>query len=102
MLFMKNYIEEPLTSFGEALDAKVSPRAKKSFKNINENSQILDKQESETLHYIVAKLLWAAKRGRPKIEPAIKFICTRVTKSTVEDKTKLKCVLKFAEIDNKR
>ena len=43
---MKDYIEEQLTSFGKALDAKVSTQAKKSFKNINENSQILDKQES--------------------------------------------------------
>ena len=55
----------------------------------------LYKIESVTLHYIVAKLLWAEKRGRPDIEPEILVICTRATQITVEEKVKLKRVLKF-------
>ena len=63
--------------------------------NINESSPILDNQESYTLHSIVTKLLWVKKRGIPDIEPAISFRFTRVTKSAVEEKSKLKRMLKF-------
>ena len=56
---------------------------------------MLDKQEAYTLHFIVLNPLWVAKRGVPDIEPAISLMCTKVTKSTVEDKPKLKSALKF-------
>ena len=35
------------------------------------------------------------KKRRRDIEPETLFLCTRVTTITVEDKGKLKCVLKF-------
>ena len=67
----------------------------KKLQNINEILPRLDKQEADTLHSMVAKLLWVAQKGRPEIEPEISFLCTRVAKSTVEDKVKLKRVLQL-------
>ena len=64
---MEYYIEESITPFGEALDAKVSLPAKKSLQNINGNSPRLGKQRAYTLHYIVVNLLWMAKMSRPEI-----------------------------------
>ena len=73
----------------------MSSLEKKGFKNINGGSPRLDKKLSHTLHYIVSKLLWVEKGGSPDIEPSMSFLCTRVTKSTMEDKAKLKRVLKL-------
>ena len=72
--------------------------------NIYDGSTILEKKYADILHSIVAKLLWVEKRGRSDIKTPILFLCTRVSKSTKEDKKKLRRVLKFIEhtIDDKR
>ena len=86
LILMKDCIEESIASFVEALDEKLSLPAKKDLQNINENSTRLDKQEADTLHYTVAKILQEKKRGRNVIEKDISFLYTRVTKITVEVK----------------
>ena len=73
--------------------AKVSSPVKKYLQNIDESYTRLEKKYADILHSIVAKLLWVAKRGRPDIQTAISFLCTRVTNSTKEDKAKLRGVL---------
>ena len=88
-LFTKDYIEESIDLFGEEMITKVSSPSKKGLQNVDESSTILEKKYSDIFHSIVANLLWVAKRGRPDIEPVISFLCTRVTKSTKEDKSKL-------------
>ena len=64
----------------------------------------MNKLEAEKLHCIVTKILWVEKRGIPDIEPAILFLCIRVTIITVEEKSKLKCLLHFLKhtINDKR
>jgi len=44
---------------------------------------------------LVAKLLYLSKRARPEISTSNGFLCTRVTKATVEDKKKLFRLLGF-------
>ena len=72
--------------------------------NIDESSTILEKKDADILHSVVAKLLWVAKGGRINIEPAISFLCTRVTKITKEDREKLRLLFKYLKhtINNKR
>lgn len=48
-----------------------------------------------TFHSVVVKLLYVAIRGRMDILLAVGFSCTRVAKSTVEDKGKLKRLLEY-------
>ena len=86
--FMKDYIDESIDLFGEELSTKVSSPAKKVRQNIDERSTRPEKKDADIFHSIVAKLLLLSKRGRPDIEPAISILCTRVTKSTKEDKAK--------------
>ena len=103
-MFMTYYIYEYFTKFGEALYAKVSSPGNKGLQNINENSPRLDKQEAYTPYYMVAKLLWVAKNGRPDIEPEMSFLCIRLTKSTVQYKATFKRVIQFLKqtINDKR
>jgi hypothetical protein len=54
----------------------------------------LDEMTAEFFHATVAKLLFLCKRGRPDIQTAIAFLCTRVQQPTVHDYNKLSCVIK--------
>ena len=72
--------------FREEISMKVSLPENKGLQNLYESSTRLEKKVADIFHSIVAKWLWAAKRGRPDIDPAILFLCTRVTNSTKEDK----------------
>ena len=92
-LFMKDYIEESIDLFREKISTKVSSPEKKGLQNVDEGSTRLEKKDAEIFHSIFAKLLWVEKWGRPDIDPSISFLCTRVTKSTKEDKAKLRRVL---------
>ena len=94
-LFVKDYICESIDLFREEISVKVSSLAKKVRCNVDERSTRLKKKDADIFHSIVAKLLWVEKRGRPDIEPAISFLCTIVTKSTKEDKAKLRRVLQY-------
>ena len=41
--------------------------------------------------------MWVSKREVPEIEPSISFLCIRLTKRSMEDKSKLKRVLKLLQ-----
>ena len=94
---MKDYINESIGLFIEDISATVSSPAKKVLHNIYNSSTRLENKDPDILHSIVAKLIWVSKRGRPNIETDLSFLCTRVTKSTEEDKAKLWQVLKYLE-----
>ena len=94
-LFMKYYIEESIDLFGDQLSTKVSSLIKKGLQHIDESSTRIENKYTDIFHYIVAKLLWLEKGGRPDIDPTISFLCTRVTKSTKEKKAKQRRVLKY-------
>ena len=83
---LKDYIEESIGLFGEEISTKISSPAKKGIQNIYKSSTKLKRKCVDIFHSIVAKLPWVAKGGRTDIDPAILFLCTRVTKSTNEYK----------------
>ena len=61
---MKYYIEVSIGFFGEEIITTVSSPAKKGLQNIDESSTRLENKYADNLHYIVAKLLWIAKKGK--------------------------------------
>ena len=67
----------------------------KGLQNIDENSIRLGGKYIDILQSIFAKLIWIVKRGRPKIEPDISFLCIILTNSTKEDNAKLRRVLQY-------
>jgi hypothetical protein len=53
--------------------------------SIKEGVPDLDEPTAEFFLVTVAKLLFLCKRGRPDIQTAIAFLCTRVQQPTVHD-----------------
>lgn len=71
-----------------------TPAATHLFK-VNEESPLLELEEKDRFHSIVAKLLYLGKRARPDILTAISFLATRVRGPTQEDNNKLVRVLEY-------
>ena len=61
MLFVKDYIGGSIVLIGKEIDTTVPSQSKHILKNINEISPSLYKQESYTLHSIVAEQLRVTK-----------------------------------------
>jgi hypothetical protein len=62
---------------------------------VKEGIEELDEAKSDFFHATVAKLLFLCKRGRPDIQTAIAFLCTRVQQPTKHDYNKLARVIKY-------
>ena len=92
---MKKHIEEAISWFGENITERPVNPANKNLFNVERSAIDLDDDKSDTFHSIVAKLLFVCKRSRPDIEPAIAYICTKVSKSSTDDWKKLCRVLAF-------
>ena len=96
-LDMKDQVREAIDTFGEEFKGEVPTAAARSLHNVDEKAAELDQELSEKFHSVVAKLLYIAKRARPDIETAVSFLCTRVSKSTVEDYEKLRRVVHYLQ-----
>ena len=96
-ILMKEYLEESIMAFGEDIGKKVNTSVKGDLFTIDEESEDLDDEKSERFHHIVSKLLFVSKRARPDIELAISFLCTRVSKSKVQDWEKLRRLLSYLQ-----
>ena len=94
-LSMKDYIKESINLFSEELSVTVFSTAKMVLNYIHEIYTRLEKKDLVIIHYMVARLIWAAKRVRTNIEPYISFLCTRANKSTNAYKAKLRRVLQY-------
>jgi hypothetical protein len=92
---MKNYILECITESKLEITRSSSSPARRDLFEIDEKSPTLSKADAEMFHSIVAKLLFASTRGRPDILLTISFLCTRVSKSTLQDKQKLQRLLEY-------
>ena len=88
----------------KSLNDKVSSPATKKLFDVDDEAEQLDKVDSDRFHSIVAKLLYISKRSRPDLDTAVAFLTTRVSKSTVEDWSKLLRLLSYARqtIDDAR
>ena len=69
--------------------------ARRDLFNSDDNAQRLAKKDAEVFHSIAAKLLYVSIRARMDILLAVIYLCTRVSKSTVQDQAKLKRVLEY-------
>jgi hypothetical protein len=67
---------------------KSTPGTRDTF-SIDAELPMLSASEREAFHSMPAKILYLAKRARPDILTVVSFLCTRVTKATEEDYSKL-------------
>ena len=92
---MKNQIVEAIEWGAVQSDRKPATPAADDLFLKNDQAEDLSIERSDNFHSIVQKLLYICKRGRPDIEPALPYLCTRVSKPTIEDEKKLFRVLGY-------
>ena len=85
---MKDQLLEALDAFGEEVSVAVAPTTRKLW-NIDDDAPLLTEEKRDIFHSVTAKLLYIIKRSRLDIEPTVAFLCTRVSKSNIEDWQKL-------------
>jgi hypothetical protein len=88
-ILMKDHLLECIKTF-EATDGKIeslvtTPAAHNLF-DIDNEAKLLDKNKSETLHHIVAKLLFVCKCARLDVQLPIAFLCSTVEFHAVQHK----------------
>jgi hypothetical protein len=79
---MQDYVKKILDEMPEDMDGKATSPAADHLFQIIKGIDPLDQDQSEFFHTTVAKLLFLCKRGRPDIQTAIAFLCTRVREPT--------------------
>jgi hypothetical protein len=92
---MRSYLEEAIQESLMYISREAANPATKSLFDVDQDSQTLKKGESEVFHSVVAKLLFVATRAQMDILLTVSFLCTRVSKSTEEDQSKLKRLLEY-------
>jgi hypothetical protein len=92
---MKRYLEEALMESEMDITREAATPAQRCLFDVDEASPALGRHEAEVFHRVVAKLLYVSTRARADLLLAIAFLCTRVSKCTQQDRTKLKRVLEY-------
>jgi hypothetical protein len=92
---MDKHIQDAIESSGFPMNAKPNTPAQKNLFDISTESTPLTKEQSETFHCTVDKLLYLSLRARPDILLATSFLGTRVTNPTTQDQNKLHRVLQY-------
>ena len=59
-----------------------------------DSKQLID-TKGEFFHLVVANLLFIMKRSRPDLDTDVSFLTLRVSKSDVDNRGKLRRILKF-------
>jgi hypothetical protein len=90
---MKHYLAQILEDV-RGLERKSIPGGRETFV-VTSGSEELGAEKASWYHTTTAKLLYLAKRARPDILTVVSFLCTRVTKTTVEDAKKLHNLLGY-------
>ena len=93
---MTKYMDDIVESFeGEIKDNDSAPTPITSDGFDNDESKPIGDKEKENFHTIVAKALYACKRGRPDIHTAVAHLTTRVQHPNEKDMKKLIRLLKY-------
>jgi hypothetical protein len=93
---MEKYLDQSvLVDLPEDMNGTAtSPAAEHLFKTRSDATK-LDKTTADLFHHITAQLLFVCKRGRPDIQTAVAFLCTRVREPDEDDYKKLCRLVKY-------
>jgi Reverse transcriptase (RNA-dependent DNA polymerase) len=92
---MKTYLQEAIGESKMRIHRSAASPAKKELFETNDDLPVLQRDEFETFHSVVAKLLYVSIRARPDVLLAVSFLCTQVSKPNKEDQEKLNRVLEY-------
>ncbi len=93
IITMKNYVDELLKFSG--VEGKSKTPALENLFTIDNSSILLQKEERDFFHSVVAKLMYLAKRTRPDILLPVNFLATRVSVASESDYSKLQRILQY-------
>jgi len=99
---MTHFVDKLLQSCGEANLTEYTCPATKDLFSVNDKATKLNEADRKIFHTTTAKLLYLTKRGRPDVLTPVGFLCTRVTRATVQDRLKLLRVLGYLKRTKKR
>ena len=91
---MNKHILKAMNDFPENITRNASTPATSYLFEVRE-SENLTEEKADIFHSIVAYLLFISWRCRLDIQTAIGFLTTRVSCPTIDDWTKLRCVLQY-------
>jgi len=94
LIDMENFIGKLFETHCTDVVEYATPATKDIF-NVNDKSKLLSELDRKEFHTAVAKLLYLTKRARLDVMTATSFLCTCVTKATVQDRMKLRRVLGY-------
>ena len=92
---MEQYVMETIQEFPDKMRKQASSPAKANLHEIDPRSKLLNKERRELFHSLTMKLMFICQRCRLDITTAVSFLCTRVSKPTEQDWSKLKRALEF-------
>jgi Reverse transcriptase (RNA-dependent DNA polymerase) len=93
---MMEYVEKFLQDSPEDMLGTAQTPASNFLFEINSKYPImLSKDDADTFHTMVAKLLFLCKRARPDIQTAVSFLCTCVRSPDTDDYKKLARIIKY-------
>ena len=86
---MREYVEKFLGEMPDEMDGTATTPAASHLFQMRSDAITLGDKKREFLHTTVAKLLFLCKRGRPDIQTAVAFLCTKMREPTSDDENKL-------------
>ena len=92
---MRQYLEEAILESGLTIKRKANTPARKDLFDVNDAARRISGDRAERFHSVVCKLLYVAIRARMDILLPVGFLCTRVSRSTEQDESKLKRLLEY-------
>ena len=95
IISMRNHLEEAIAECDMEIKREAATPARRTLFKVDPKANLLNKHQAETFHRIVAKLLYVSIRARADILLPVAFLCTRVSKSTEQDRGKLRRVLEY-------
>jgi Reverse transcriptase (RNA-dependent DNA polymerase) len=95
VISMKGYLEEAIAESGMDIKREATTPARHDLFTVDHMPTALKQLEAAAFHSVTAKLLYVSTRARIDLLLAIAFLSTRVTKSTKQDRLKLKRVLEY-------
>ena len=92
---MREYVEKFLGEIPDEMDGTATTPAASHLFQMQGDAIVLENKKRDFLHPTVAKLLFLCKCGRPDIQTAVAFLCTRVLEPTSDDESKLTRVIQY-------
>jgi hypothetical protein len=86
---MREYLLKIIEDMPDRMYGTATTPAAAHLFQVRDGIEALPTERAEFYHSTVAKLLFLCKRGRPDIQTAIAFLCTRVKEPTIDDENKL-------------